>query len=94
MLYHLFYPLNEVYAVFNVFKYLTFRAGGAILTALLISFIFGAPFIKWLKSRQKNGQPIRDDGPEGHLLNKQGTPTMGGLLILSSLSVSTLLSCS
>lgn len=91
MLYHLLYPLSDAFGPLNLFKYLTFRAGGAILTALLISFIFGAPFIRWLKSRQKNGQPIRDDGPESHLINKQGTPTMGGLLILSSLSISTLL---
>ena len=91
MLYHLLYPLNESFGLFNLFKYLTFRAGGAILTALLISFILGAPFIRWLKSRQKHGQPIRDDGPESHLLNKQGTPTMGGLLILLSLAISTLL---
>ena len=75
----------------NLFRYLTFRTGGAVLTALLVSFILGPVIIGWLKSTQTNGQPIRDDGPEGHLISKQGTPTMGGFLILLGLAFGTLL---
>ncbi len=76
---------------FNLFRYITFRAGGAFFTALIFGFMFGVPLINLLKRKQSNGQPIRDDGPEGHLLTKQGTPTMGGVLILGALTVSTLL---
>ena len=75
---------------FNLFRYITFRAGGAFFTALLFGFIFGPWLIRTLRVRQGKGQPIRDDGPEGHLA-KAGTPTMGGILILSALLVSTLL---
>lgn len=75
----------------NLFRYLTFRTGGAVLTALLVSFILGPVVIGWLKSKQTNGQPIRDDGPERHLISKQGTPTMGGFLILLGLAFGTLL---
>ena len=78
MLYHLLYPLAEDFAIFNLFRYITFRTGGAIMTALIISFIIGPATIKWLKKKQKEGQPIREDGPEGHF-KKAGTPTMGGL---------------
>ena len=77
--------------LFNLFRYITFRAGGAFVTALAFGFIFGKPLINLLRKRQKKGQPIRDDGPESHILAKAGTPTMGGLLILSALVVSTLL---
>jgi phospho-N-acetylmuramoyl-pentapeptide-transferase len=77
--------------VFNLFRYITFRAGGAFFTALIFGFMFGQPLINLLKRKQANGQPIRDDGPEGHLLTKQGTPTMGGVLILGALVLSTLL---
>ncbi|MGI1661085.1 phospho-N-acetylmuramoyl-pentapeptide-transferase [Palleronia sp. KMU-117] len=76
---------------FNLFRYITFRAGGAFFTALVFGFLFGRPLINLLRRRQKKGQPIRSDGPEGHILSKAGTPTMGGLLILSALVVSTLL---
>ncbi len=76
---------------FNLFRYITFRSGGAFFTALVFGFIFGLPLINLLKRKQGKGQPIRDDGPESHILNKQGTPTMGGLLILSALVVSSLL---
>jgi len=75
----------------NLFRYLTFRPGGAVLTALLVSFLLGPVVISWLKSSQTNGQPIRDDGPETHLIAKQGTPTMGGFLILLGLAFGTLL---
>lgn len=77
--------------VFNLFRYITFRSGGAFFTALVLSFIFGQPLIDMLKRLQKKGQPIRDDGPEGHIIAKAGTPTMGGMLILGTLFLSTLL---
>lgn len=89
MLYHLLYPLHEVYSAFNVFKYITFRVFGAALTALFLSFILGHIFIALFKVK-KVEQVIRSDGPASHV-SKQGTPTMGGLLILSSLVLSTLL---
>ena len=75
---------------FNLFRYITFRAGGAFFTALVFGFVFGRPLINLLRVRQKKGQPIREDGPQSHF-SKAGTPTMGGLLILSALMVSTLL---
>jgi len=76
---------------FNLFRYITFRAGAAFFTALIFGFVFGRPLINLLKRKQRNGQPIRDDGPESHLVTKQGTPTMGGVLILGALILSTLL---
>jgi phospho-N-acetylmuramoyl-pentapeptide-transferase len=75
----------------NVFRYITFRTGGAVLTALLFVFLFGPRMIALLRVHQGKGQPIRDDGPPSHLLTKKGTPTMGGLMILSGLVVATLL---
>jgi phospho-N-acetylmuramoyl-pentapeptide-transferase len=74
---------------FNLFRYITVRAGGAFATALMFGFIFGQPLINLLRRRQGKGQPIREDGPQSHFV-KAGTPTMGGLLILSALMVSTL----
>jgi phospho-N-acetylmuramoyl-pentapeptide-transferase len=91
MLFNLLVPLADEHIIFNVFRYLTFRSGGAVITALLISFVLGPGVISWLKSKQREGQPIRDDGPESHLLTKQGTPTMGGVLILLAIAISTLL---
>src|SRR5215831_2379700 len=91
MLYPLLYPFADQFQVFNLFRYITFRSGGAVVTALLISFVLGPHLITWLRSRQLNGQPIRPDGPNGHLLRKKGTPTMGGFLILFALTISTLL---
>ena len=76
--------------VFNLFRYITFRAGGAFLTALVFGFIFGPPLINVLRRRQGKGQPIRSDGPESHMA-KSGTPTMGGLLIVGALATATLL---
>ncbi|WP_323779987.1 phospho-N-acetylmuramoyl-pentapeptide-transferase [Leisingera sp.] len=76
--------------VFNLFRYITFRAGGAFMTALVFGFLFGKPLINVLRRKQGKGQPIRDDGPEGHF-SKAGTPTMGGLLIVGALLSSTLL---
>ncbi|HEX3430706.1 MAG TPA: phospho-N-acetylmuramoyl-pentapeptide-transferase [Rhizomicrobium sp.] len=75
----------------NIFRYITFRAGAAVMTALLIAFVFGPAMIRWLKARQGKGQPIRTDGPQRHVMEKQGTPTMGGLLILISSVGATLL---
>ena len=83
--------LADSSSAFNLFRYITFRAGAAFFTALVFGFVFGRPLIELLRRRQKNGQPIRDDGPASHLLTKAGTPTMGGLLILSALTFSTLL---
>ena len=74
---------------FNLFRYITFRAGGAFFTALVFGFLFGRPLINLLRQKQKHGQPIRDDGPESHLETKAGTPTMGGVLILGALITST-----
>jgi phospho-N-acetylmuramoyl-pentapeptide-transferase len=82
--------LGEDGGVFNLFRYITFRAGAAFLTALVFGFLFGRPLINVLRRKQGKGQPIRSDGPEGHFA-KAGTPTMGGLLIISALTVSTLL---
>ncbi|MGB2597600.1 MAG: phospho-N-acetylmuramoyl-pentapeptide-transferase [Pseudolabrys sp.] len=90
----MFYWLTELsdkVSFFNVFRYITFRTGGAIVTALVFAFLFGGPIIDLLRIKQGKGQPIRSDGPQSHLLTKKGTPTMGGLMILSGLLVSTLL---
>jgi len=89
MLYHLLYPLREAVSGFNVFRYITFRSAGAVLTALIVSFLLGPSMIAWLR-RLKVGQQVRDDGPKTHL-TKQGTPTMGGLLIIAALTTSVLL---
>jgi phospho-N-acetylmuramoyl-pentapeptide-transferase len=75
----------------NVFRYITFRTGGAMVTGALFVFLFGPWIIDHLRIRQGKGQPIRTDGPQSHLLTKKGTPTMGGLMILSGLVVSTVL---
>ena len=91
MLPDLLVPLSDHFQPFNLFRYITFRTGGATITALLIALICGPAFIRWLKTHQIKGQPIRDDGPQSHLLTKIGTPTMGGLLILIAFAISTLL---
>ena len=91
MLYALLYPLADHIGAFNVIRYITFRTGGAVMTAMLISFLVGPALIRWLKRKQREGQPIRLDGPESHLLTKKGTPTMGGLMFLLSASITTLL---
>jgi phospho-N-acetylmuramoyl-pentapeptide-transferase len=88
MLYHLLYPLAAEYSAFNVVRYITFRTAAAALTALFLSFLLGPPLIRAL-GRLKVGQPIRAIGPAHQ--QKAGTPTMGGILILLSLSVSVLL---
>ncbi|MGE0650139.1 MAG: phospho-N-acetylmuramoyl-pentapeptide-transferase [Alphaproteobacteria bacterium] len=91
MLYNLLSPLASDVSVLNLFRYITFRTGGAVMTALIVCFLCGPAVIRWLKARQVHGQPIREDGPESHLLTKKGTPTMGGFIILLGLSVATLL---
>jgi phospho-N-acetylmuramoyl-pentapeptide-transferase len=83
--------LSDKLSFLNVFRYITFRTGGAIVTGLVFVFLFGGPMIDLLRMKQGKGQPIREDGPPSHLLTKKGTPTMGGLMILSGLLVSTLL---
>ena len=91
MLHEYLYPFSEAFQIFNVFKYISFRTGGAILTALIISFILGPFLINLLRAFQKEGQPIRTDGPTDHILKKKGTPTMGGILILFASVGSTIL---
>ncbi|MFN3670584.1 MAG: phospho-N-acetylmuramoyl-pentapeptide-transferase [Bosea sp. (in: a-proteobacteria)] len=81
---------SGTFPLLNVFRYITFRAGGATATALLFVFFFGPAAISWLRIKQGKGQPIRSDGPQSHL-SKRGTPTMGGLMILSGLFAATLL---
>jgi phospho-N-acetylmuramoyl-pentapeptide-transferase len=90
MLYWLI-DLSDKLTVLNVFRYITFRTGGAVITALLFVFLFGTSMIDRLRALQGKGQPIRADGPQSHIIAKAGTPTMGGLMILSGMLVSTLL---
>ena len=91
MLFNLARPLADQFILFNLFRYTTFRSAAACLTALAVSLLIGPIFIRWLKSVQRGGQPIRPDGPERHLIEKKGTPTMGGVLILFSITGATLL---
>jgi phospho-N-acetylmuramoyl-pentapeptide-transferase len=91
MLYNFLYPLADDFTFFNLFRYLTFRTVGAVVTAMIVAFLCGPAVIRWLRRKQKQGQPIRTDGPESHLLTKKGTPTMGGFLILLAMSIATLL---
>jgi phospho-N-acetylmuramoyl-pentapeptide-transferase len=89
VLYHLLSPLAGHHIFFNLFRYITFRAAGAMVTALVLSFVLGPAVIRWLR-KLRGGQVVRNDGPETHL-GKAGTPTMGGVLILISTVVATLL---
>ncbi|MFL5054735.1 MAG: phospho-N-acetylmuramoyl-pentapeptide-transferase, partial [Microvirga sp.] len=82
---------SSLFSPFNVFRYITFRTGGATATALLFVFWFGPAIISALRLKQGKGQPIREDGPQTHLLTKRGTPTMGGLMILAGAIVAILL---
>jgi phospho-N-acetylmuramoyl-pentapeptide-transferase len=88
MLYNL---LAEYDSLFNILRYITFRSGGAVFTSLVLTLFIGPKIIRWLKTKQAEGQPIRLDGPESHLVTKKGTPTMGGIMILISVTLSTLL---
>ncbi|MEE9590344.1 MAG: phospho-N-acetylmuramoyl-pentapeptide-transferase [Hyphomicrobiaceae bacterium] len=90
MLYELV-NFSDQFGALNVFRYITFRTGGSIVTALLFVFLFGPRLINLLRVRQGRGQPIREDGPQSHIVKKQGTPTMGGLMILMGITVATLL---
>jgi phospho-N-acetylmuramoyl-pentapeptide-transferase len=83
--------LSDKVSFFNVFRYITFRTGGAVVTAMLFVFLFGSSIIDLLRLKQGKGQPIRTDGPQSHLVTKKGTPTMGGLMILSGITVATVL---
>src|SRR3712207_5026288 len=83
--------LSPYFSPLNVFRYITFRTGGATATALLFVFWFGPAIISLLRLKQGKGQPIREDGPQSHVLTKRGTPTMGGLMIMAGVLVSTLL---
>ncbi|HET6235607.1 MAG TPA: phospho-N-acetylmuramoyl-pentapeptide-transferase [Acetobacteraceae bacterium] len=91
MLFNLTRPFADQFILFNLFRYTTFRSGAACLTALLVALFLGPRVIRWLRTLQRDGQPIREDGPERHLIEKKGTPTMGGVLILFALGISTLL---
>ena len=91
MIFNLFAPYAKDFALFNLVQYNTFRAGAACLTAFVFSLVLGPEMIRRLRGLQRGGQPIRADGPERHLIEKRGTPTMGGLLILLALALATLL---
>ena len=91
MLFALAHPLTRDVSAFNVLHYITFRSGAACLTALVMSFLIGPGLIRWLRRTQRMGQPIRADGPARHLVEKAGTPTMGGVLILLATLGSTVL---
>lgn len=90
MLYSLLLEYADSFTPLNVFRYITFRSGLAVITSLIISFVIGEPLIRYLKRVQSDGQPIREDGPESHF-SKKGTPTMGGIMILFSVLISALL---
>src|SRR5919109_4065264 len=90
MLYYLSAFSHEI-GPLNVLRYITFRTGGAMITALMFVFLFGPRIIGYLRIAQGKGQPIRSDGPQSHLVTKRGTPTMGGIMILLAIVVSTLL---
>jgi phospho-N-acetylmuramoyl-pentapeptide-transferase len=91
VLFNLARSFADQFILANLFRYITFRSGAACLTALVLSLVLGPVVIRWLRRVQNGGQPIRLDGPERHLVEKKGTPTMGGVLILLSLGLSTLL---
>jgi len=82
---------SDTISALNVFRYITFRTGGAVITGLFFVFLFGPKIIETLRLSQGMGQPIRSDGPQSHIIGKKGTPTMGGLMILSGLMFSALL---
>ena len=94
-MFYLLYQNMSDYAdqipLLNLLKYLTVRIGLALFTSWIVCLAMGSRFIRWIQSKQGRGQPIREDGPEGHLLTKRGTPTMGGLMILAGVTVATLL---
>ena len=91
LLYLYYAALAQDYPLLNLLQYQTVRVGLALFTALIVSVAMGSRFINWMRAKQGRGQPIRTDGPESHVLTKQGTPTMGGLMILAGVIVATLL---
>lgn len=91
MIHYLLSEFSEYFSFLNAFGYITSRVGAAVMTSMVLVFLFGPGLIKQLKIRQGEGQPIREDGPASHLLTKKGTPTMGGLMILMGIIVSTLM---
>ena len=90
MLYNFLISLVDQFSALNVFRYLTFRTGLSVMSSMIIVFVIGGPFIKFIQSHQITG-PIRDDGPISHIVKKVGTPTMGGLLILIGILFGTIL---
>jgi phospho-N-acetylmuramoyl-pentapeptide-transferase len=90
MLFNFLAPMADTFQPFNLFRYITFRTGGAVMTALIISFLLGPAVINWLRNTQNGASNVREDVPDGHLA-KAGTPTMGGFLILLAIIGSTLL---
>ena len=90
MLYNFLISLIDQFSALNVFRYLTFRTGLSVISSMIIVFVIGGPFIRFIESHKITG-PIRDDGPIGHIIKKEGTPTMGGLLILIGILFGTLL---
>ena len=90
MLYNFLISLVDQFSALNVFRYLTFRTGLSVMSSMIIVFIIGAPFIRFIESHKITG-PIRDDGPIDHIVKKVGTPTMGGVLILIGILFGTLL---
>ena len=90
MLYNLLISLVDQFSALNVFRYLTFRTGLSVMSSMIIVFLIGGPFIKFIESHKITG-PIREDGPIDHIVKKVGTPTMGGLLILFGILFGTLL---
>ena len=91
MIFNITRMFPDHFAFVNLVRYITFRAACACITALIVCFVLGPPVIRWLRGLQGQGQPIREDGPARHLIEKKGTPTMGGLLILFAVIISTLL---
>ena len=90
MLYNFLISLVDQFSALNVFRYLTFRTGLSVISSMVIVFLIGGPFIKFIEAHKFTG-PIRDDGPSDHIIKKVGTPTMGGVLILIGILFGTLL---
>ena len=93
MFYWLYQQLggDEYVPVLNLLRYITFRTGMALFTAQLVVVLMGSRFIRWMQAKQGKGQPIRSDGIQRHIVEKAGTPTMGGFMILAGLLIGTLL---
>ncbi len=91
LLYEHLNSLDQHWPLINLMRYQTVRVFLALITAMIVAVAMGSRFINWMRARQGKGQPIREDGPQSHLLTKKGTPTMGGLMILAGIAVATLL---